>query len=68
MRALARITACRYRMLRARKIVHASMQWAAEPIGRAGAIIEVPQRPGLGLEVNRAVLERYAVTTGEKTR
>ena len=39
---------------------------AAEPIARAGAIIEVPQRPGLGLEVDRAVLERHAVTTGEK--
>jgi D-galactarolactone cycloisomerase len=34
---------------------------AAEPLKRAGAIIEVPQRPGLGLEVNRATLERYAV-------
>jgi len=34
----------------------------------AGAIIEVPDRPGLGLEVDRAVLERYAVTTGEKRR
>jgi L-alanine-DL-glutamate epimerase-like enolase superfamily enzyme len=55
-------------MLRAMKIVHASMQWAAEPIGRAGAIIEVPQRPGPGPEIDRAVLERYAVTTGEKTR
>jgi len=41
---------------------------AAEPIERAGAIIEVPDRPGLGLEVDRAVLERYAVTTGEKRR
>jgi len=41
---------------------------AAEPLKRAGAIIEVPQRPGLGLEVERAVLERYAVTTGEKKR
>ena len=34
---------------------------AAEPLKRAGAIIEVPQRPGLGLEVDRATLERYAV-------
>jgi D-galactarolactone cycloisomerase len=41
---------------------------AAEPLKRAGAIIEVPQRPGLGLELDRAVLERYAVTTGEKKR
>jgi D-galactarolactone cycloisomerase len=41
---------------------------AAEPLARAGAIIEVPQRPGLGLEVDRSVLERYAVTTGEKRR
>jgi len=40
----------------------------AEPLKRAGAIIEVPQRPGLGLEVDRSVLERYAVTTGEKKR
>jgi D-galactarolactone cycloisomerase len=41
---------------------------AAEPLKRAGAIIEVPQRPGLGLEVDRAVLERHAVTTGETRR
>lgn len=41
---------------------------AAEPLARAGAIIEVPERPGLGLEVDRAVLERYAVTTGETKR
>jgi D-galactarolactone cycloisomerase len=41
---------------------------AAEPLKSAGAIIEVPQRPGLGLEVDRAMLERYAVTTGETRR
>jgi L-alanine-DL-glutamate epimerase-like enolase superfamily enzyme len=41
---------------------------AAEPFKRAGAIIEVPQRPGLGLEVDRSVVERHAVTTGEKKR
>ena len=41
---------------------------AVEPLRRAGAIIEVPQRPGLGLEVDRALLERYAVTTGEAKR
>jgi D-galactarolactone cycloisomerase len=41
---------------------------ATQPLKRAGAIIEVPDRPGLGLEVDRAVLERYAVTTGEKRR
>ena len=41
---------------------------AAEPLKRAGAIIEVPQRPGLGLEVDRAVVERHAVTTGESRR
>ena len=41
---------------------------AAEPLKRAGAIIEVPQRPGLGLEVDRATLERHAVTTGETRR
>ena len=41
---------------------------AAEPLKRAGAIIEVPQRPGLGLEVDRSVLEHHAVTTGEKKR
>src|SRR6266481_4249452 len=40
---------------------------AAEPLKRAGAIIEVPQRPGLGIEVDRAMLNRYAVTTGERT-
>jgi D-galactarolactone cycloisomerase len=43
-------------------------QLAVEPLKRAGAIIEVPERPGLGLEVDRAVLERYAVTTGAKRR
>jgi len=43
-------------------------QLAIEPLKRAGAIIGVPERPGLGLEVDRAVLERYAVTTGEKRR
>jgi D-galactarolactone cycloisomerase len=41
---------------------------AAKPLRRAGAIIEVPQRPGLGLEVDRATLERYAVANGEKSR
>ena len=41
---------------------------AAEPLKRAGAIIEVPQRPGLGLEVDRATLEHHAVTTGETRR
>jgi hypothetical protein len=41
---------------------------AAEPLDRAGAIIGVPQRPGIGLEVDRAMLERYAVTTGETKR
>jgi D-galactarolactone cycloisomerase len=41
---------------------------AAKPLKRAGAIIEVPQRPGLGLEVDRATLERYAVANGEKSR
>jgi D-galactarolactone cycloisomerase len=41
---------------------------AAEPLERAGAMIKVPDRPGLGLEVDRPVLERYAVTTGEKRR
>jgi D-galactarolactone cycloisomerase len=43
-------------------------QLAVEPLKRTGAIIEVPERPGLGLEVDRAVLERYAVTTGETKR
>jgi L-alanine-DL-glutamate epimerase-like enolase superfamily enzyme len=41
---------------------------AVQPLERAGAIIEVPDRPGLGLKVDRAVLERYAVTTGETRR
>jgi len=41
---------------------------AAEALKRTGAIIEVPQRPGLGLEVDRAVIERHAVATGEKSR
>src|SRR6266849_3277188 len=35
---------------------------ATEPLKRAGDIIEVPQRPGLGLEVDRAMLERYQVS------
>jgi L-alanine-DL-glutamate epimerase-like enolase superfamily enzyme len=39
-----------------------------EPLRRAGAIIEVPERPGLGLEVDRALLKRYAVTTGASTQ
>jgi len=39
-----------------------------EPLKRAGAIIGVPERPGPGPEVDRAVLERYAVTTGERKR
>jgi D-galactarolactone cycloisomerase len=38
---------------------------AVEPLKRTGAIIGVPERPGLGLEVDRGMLERYAVTTGE---
>jgi D-galactarolactone cycloisomerase len=33
-----------------------------EPLERAGDIIEVPQRPGLGLEVDRSLLERYQVS------
>ena len=41
---------------------------AVESLRTAGAIIEVPQRPGLGLEVDRALVERYAVTTGESKR
>jgi D-galactarolactone cycloisomerase len=35
---------------------------ATEPLKRAGDIIEVPQRPGLGLEVDRSMLERYQVS------
>jgi D-galactarolactone cycloisomerase len=34
---------------------------AIEPLPRAGDIIEVPQRPGLGLEVDRGMLEKYRV-------
>jgi D-galactarolactone cycloisomerase len=34
---------------------------AAEPLKRAGDMIEVPQRPGLGIEVDRAVLQHYSV-------
>ena len=43
-------------------------QLAVEPLTRTGAMIGVPERPGLGLEVDRAVLERHAVTTGERKR
>ena len=43
-------------------------QLAVEPLKRTGAIIGVPERPGLGLEVDRGMLERYAVTTGEAKR
>lgn len=39
-----------------------------EPLKRAGDIIEVPQRPGLGLEVDRSMLERYSIATGDVTR
>jgi len=35
---------------------------ATEPLKRAGDIIEVPPRPGLGLEVDRSMLERYQVS------
>jgi D-galactarolactone cycloisomerase len=35
---------------------------ATEPLKRAGDIIEIPQRPGLGLEVDRSLLERYQVS------
>jgi len=31
-----------------------------EPVLQKGGWIEVPKRPGIGVEVNRAVLERYA--------
>jgi L-alanine-DL-glutamate epimerase-like enolase superfamily enzyme len=41
---------------------------AAEPLKRAGDIIEVPQRPGLGLEVDRSMRERYSIATGDVTR
>jgi L-alanine-DL-glutamate epimerase-like enolase superfamily enzyme len=43
-------------------------QLVVEPLERGGVIIKVPERPGLGLEVDCAVLERYAVTTGETER
>ena len=38
---------------------------------RSGAPVlssKFPERPGLGLEVDRALLERYAVTTGASKR
>jgi D-galactarolactone cycloisomerase len=41
---------------------------AAEPLKRAGDMIEVPQRPGLGLEVDRTALQRYSPSTGDRTR
>jgi D-galactarolactone cycloisomerase len=34
---------------------------ALEPLAQAGDMIEVPQRPGLGLQVDRALIERYRV-------
>lgn len=39
-----------------------------EPLTCAGDIIEVPRRPGLGLEVDRSMLERYSIATGDVTR
>jgi hypothetical protein len=41
---------------------------AIEPLARVGAIIEVLERPGLGLEVNRVVRGRYALPIGETKR
>ena len=41
---------------------------AAEPLKRAGDMIEVPQRPSLGLEVDRTALQRYSPSTGDRTR
>jgi len=40
----------------------------AEPLKCAGDIIEIPQRPGLGLEVDRSMLERYSIATGDVTQ
>jgi D-galactarolactone cycloisomerase len=34
---------------------------AAEPLKREGGVVQVPDGPGLGLEVDRAVLDRYRV-------
>jgi glucarate dehydratase len=33
----------------------------AEPLELVGGMMTVPQGPGLGIEVNRAKIERYAV-------
>jgi D-galactarolactone cycloisomerase len=35
---------------------------ATEPLKGAGDIIKIPPRPGLGLEVDRSMLERYQVS------
>ncbi len=43
-------------------------QLGAEPLKRAGDMIEVPPRPGLGLEVNRSVIQRYSVSRGDRTK
>ena len=34
---------------------------AREPIRAEGGLVSVPQGPGLGIEIDREVLERYAV-------
>ena len=34
---------------------------AREPIGMADGVVAVPQGPGLGIEIDRAVLEQYAL-------
>jgi L-alanine-DL-glutamate epimerase-like enolase superfamily enzyme len=56
-------------MLPAMKIGHPFRRHVVmESLKRAGATIEVPPRPGLGGEVDRALVERYAVATGETKR
>ena len=34
---------------------------AREPIGTTDGAVAVPQGPGLGIEIDRAVLEQYAL-------
>ena len=32
---------------------------AREPVGHSGGIVAVPQGPGLGIEIEREVLQKY---------
>jgi D-galactarolactone cycloisomerase len=34
---------------------------AVEPITHNGGIVSVPDKPGLGIAINRAIIDRYSV-------